>query len=415
MQHNIPSDPVKTALALQGLESTSDNYQDNYNTEYLKRGLHLPAFYITLDDSRCAWVEAFDGSLHEKVFANRWSKLGYSQRTILEIVRASQTLSNGNRTLLLLANDRDKALDASNLTSWQREESETVAYLSTLIRDKSAVNRWFYPYLSFHGANNQYHQWIAGLLSGDLGKSLLDATPVWNKIWPALQWTLLLVLVSLFLSLVVSFPLGIYNGMHTSGTLDRWSNAILFGIYSIPRFWLATLLVVFFTTIEYGKWTNIFPSVGMWSTGSGTFTEIIANSWTRLILPILIIIIADVAYLARLIRSTVIEVSNKEYINTAKSKGISYSKIVRDHIIPNALTPVITLLAGVLPGAISSSLIIEVIFNIPGMGRLLYDSILSADWAVVYPIVFLVGLVSVLVFLIADIVIAWLNPKIDLR
>ena len=178
---------------------------------------------------------------------------------------------------------------------------------------------------------------------------------------------------------------------------------------------MATLFIIFFTSTEYGAWTNIFPSVGIWySSGSEGFLSMLADSWYKLILPVLILVIPDSAYLARLIRAGVQEESKKEYIKTALSKGMSTKDITIKHILPNSLVPTIALLVSTLPAALASTLVIEVIFNIPGIGRLMFESIQFADWAMVYPIVLIISVLAVFLFLIGDLLMAYLNPKLKL-
>jgi len=280
---------------------------------------------------------------------------------------------------------------------------------------KDTKSSFHYPTFKFNGLENQYHHWIKGIASGDFGNSLIDNRPVFAKIWEASRWTILMVFLGFFFIILFSFPIGVYVGMNEGKRFDRWFARLSFAFYSIPKFWLATMLIIFFTTAEYGKWTNVFPTVGMWYTGSGqAFLSMLSHSWTKLILPLLVIIIPDIAYMVRLLRSSIIEEKNKEYVKTAMSKGMSESQQIRSHILPNALVPSITLLAGTVPSAVASSLVIEVIFSIPGLGKLMFDSITSADWSIVFPILFIVSVLVVVVYLAADILVAMLNPKIDL-
>ena len=172
----------------------------------------------------------------------------------------------------------------------------------------------------------------------------------------------------------------------------------------------------FFTTSEYGSWTNIFPSSGRWYIEADqSFMSMLADSWHKLILPVLMLVIPDTAYLSRLIRASVREEHQKEYIKTAKSKGLSKKEITNRHILPNSLIPTITLLVGTIPAAIASTLVIEVIFNIPGIGRLMYESIDVSDWAMVYPIVLIISVLAVVIFLLGDLLMAFLNPKIKFK
>lgn len=416
LKNQVPSDPAQTILNLQGMDDSTDGYEEAYHDKYIELGLDLPEFYLTISSNYNSWLSDFSGSQAEAILAKEWSSKKYSKKIILEFISASNSLSNLQKRFLYNAKSPSDVKYVLEGPQFQNQDSNLLSSLIKLssTADQSKV-KWHYPTLTFNGANNQFHRWIEGIVSGDFGVSLVDARPVFSKIWDAFKWTIWLVVFSLLISLFLAFLIGVYNGTHVGGRFDRVSNALLFLFYSIPKFWLATLMIIFFTSAEYGAWTNVFPSVGIWNTTSGQgFWSMLIGSVDKMILPLLVIIIPDVAYLSRLIRSSIIEENNKEYIKTAVSKGVSNRQIVRRHLIPNSLIPTITLLAGVIPGALGSSLIIEVIFNIPGIGRLMYNSILTADWAVVFPIILLVGLVAVIIFLLADILIAWLNPKINL-
>ena len=171
--------------------------------------------------------------------------------------------------------------------------------LELLTEDKSMI----YPVLRWHGADNQFHHWIKRFWSGD-NISLLDGVAVWTKIKKSLRWTLTLSL----LSLLVSCVLTIFLAMWIERTKDHWSarviNNILYLLYAIPLFWLATIAVVFLTTPDYGSWTNIFPSIGIkyWEL-DGTFWSDIGVYGRQLILPLLCMVAVSLSYFCLLYTS----------------------------------------------------------------------------------------------------------------
>ena len=183
-------------------------------------------------------------------------------------------------------------------------------------------------------------------------------------------------------------------------------------MYSIPRFWLATLMVVFFTTSDYGWYTNVFPSVGLDIVSSPSVWAQIAGNLENLILPVLCLSAFSVVYIARLTQRGIENEMKAPYTLTAYSKGLSTHQVIRRHALPNASLPLVTVLAGAIPTSLAGSVVIEVIFNIPGIGKLLYDSIHMADWPVVFSLVLLISLVTMVSYLIGDIIYAVLNPKI---
>lgn len=415
MKSLVPTDPVETMLELQGMDVARAGYQEAYNRLSADLGYDLPAFYITIVPSDQVWLDGWEGSPMEQKLAKRWSAQGASQATIDDFAAAARLLTEREQRYILSSATPEQVLDKMSASVMKNATDSTIATLrQAAFQASSEQIKWHYPTVQWHGLANQYHVWISGISSGNFGVSLTDARPVGSKIWSAMRWTLVLVVLSLSLAILFSFPLAIYSATHPGSQLDRIITNFLFVVYSIPKFWMATMLIVFFTTAEYGGWTNIFPSVGIWRMGDGGFLGMLTSSWDMLVLPLIVIVVPDVAYLSRVIRASIVAENEKEYIKTARSKGMSESQMLKKHVIPNALLPTITLLAGVIPSALGSSLIVEVIFNIPGVGRLMYDSIRNADWAVVFPIVIVVSIVTMLTFLLADLLVARLNPKIKL-
>lgn len=272
-------------------------------------------------------------------------------------------------------------------------------------------NTIHYPKLQINGLDNQYHRWVSNVLSGDFGTSTVDGRKASDKILSALKWTFLFLVLNVLFTVLIAVPYGLYTGLHAGRIFDRWSGNFLFAVFSMPSFWLATVLILFFASSEYGL--KIFPSVGMWYSGGGqSFLEMLSSKWSMLILPLCIVVLKDVAYLGRMIRDTVLKIARQQYATTAKAKGVSGKRYALRHILPNALGPAITLVAGAIPTALGGSLLMEVIFNIPGMGRLMYTSIYSSDWSVVFSIILMVALVTSVWYLIGDMLSRWLNPRL---
>jgi len=414
LKDNVPTDQVETLLSLQGIEDFSEEYTEAYNRKMTEMGMNLPSFYFSIKNNFTLWISSYKVDSFTKRFANDLAKGRYKETHIVELISTISDLEDKeSRNLLICQTPQELLIKLGRLESGL-VNSEVISHIRTIVKKmEDDRGSWHYPVLSWHGINNQYHNWVSNFIRGNYGVSLVDAQPVYRKLWSSMKWTLMLLIISLVISGLISFILGIYNGINQGSIFDRWSNGILFLFYSIPKFWLATMMIIFFTTAEYGNWTNIFSSVGDWPRMTGFF-ELIYLSANKLILPIIVIVIPDVAYLSRLIRASIIDENNKEYIKMARSKGVPKRDIILKHLVPNSLGPTITLFAGVLPGALGSSLIIEVIFNIPGIGRLMFESIKTADWAVVFPIIMIVSILTVVTFLLADILIAWLNPKIKL-
>lgn len=272
----------------------------------------------------------------------------------------------------------------------------------------------FFPKVYWHGLDNRYHRWISALLGGSFGVSQSNGQTVARVVSRALSWTLVLTLIDILISFVLGIYIGYYLSIDPNGKIQRVLNQILYLLYSIPKFWLATLLVVYMTTNDYGSWTNIFPSVGMdVLPGASSWAQVRYNL-PKLILPIICLSIFSISYISRILRRSILNEMEAPYILTAYSKGLSREQVVRRHALPNAMLPLITILSGSVAGTLAGSVVIEVIFNIPGIGRLMYDSILIADWSVVYCIVLLLALVVSVAYLIGDLCYAYFNPQIRL-
>lgn len=415
LSKQVPADQVAILLNIQGITDADPNWEKEYNAQEQKMDFHLPQFYFSINPNYSIDTKDKGYDVYEKQFISNLSDLKFTKPYVFQLVDLINQTSEFTQRKLFSSTSLEQVKEKT-ITLQTDLPDELNLKLNKLIEKKELHRiQWHYPVIRYNGIQNQYHRWVGKIFKGDFGVSLLDTRPITDKLWEAMKWSVLLVFLNLFFALLISFPIGVYNGIKPNSIFDRISNSILFAFFAVPKFWMATLFIIFFTSTEYGAWTNIFPSVGIWySSGSEGFLSMLADSWYKLILPVLILVIPDSAYLARLIRAGVQEESKKEYIKTALSKGMSTKDITIKHILPNSLVPTIALLVSTLPAALASTLVIEVIFNIPGIGRLMFESIQFADWAMVYPIVLIISVLAVFLFLIGDLLMAYLNPKLKL-
>ena len=207
--------------------------------------------------------------------------------------------------------------------------------------------------------------------------------------------------------------MGVVAAAKKNSVFDKTSTLITFLLFSLPSFWIATILVVFFTTPEYGSWTNIFPSIGLgknYGVQSGW-----ANFWdvaAHLILPVFCLTYAALAFISRQVRGGMLDVLQKDFIRTAKAKGVAPKKVIWKHAFRNSLFPIITLFAAVFPATLAGSVVIEVIFNIPGMGRLAFDAIYAEDWPIVFSVLMLAAILTIIGNLVADMLYAAADPRV---
>ncbi|MCB9283408.1 MAG: ABC transporter permease [Lewinellaceae bacterium] len=271
------------------------------------------------------------------------------------------------------------------------------------------------PDWKWYGTANRYHRWMAGLVTGDFGTSFKDKRPVGSKLRPALFWTLCLNLSAFALALLLAIPIGVYSALRKGGRMDRFFTVTLFGLYSLPRFWVATILVVFFTSTTYGGWLDWFPSIGLGTVAAD------ASGWERfwvrashMLLPVLCQTYGLLAFFARQMRGAMLEVIRQDYIRTARAKGLKEEVVVWRHAFRNALFPIITVLSALFPASIAGSVVLEVIFAIPGMGMLTYDAIFAADWPVVFSVLILGALLTMLGIWVSDLLYGIADPRIRL-
>ena len=250
----------------------------------------------------------------------------------------------------------------------------------------------------------RYKNWLSSALAGDFGYSRIHNRPTLEILVPRLINTTWLMTASLFLSLILAIPLGIYSALHPYSRSDYFINLLALGGISIPVFWLALMLIILFS-VSLG-W---LPAGGMGSTGDGGLTDRISH----MILPVITLSIASIGSLTRYVRSAMMEVLRNEYIRTARAKGLSRYKIVYKHALRNAMIPVVTVLALSFGTLFSGALITETMFSYLGMGKLIYDSIIGNDYNLaLVSLLFATGLVLT-GNLLADLAYAWLDPRIS--
>lgn len=257
----------------------------------------------------------------------------------------------------------------------------------------------------------QYLIWIGNMLKGDFGDSFKDNRPVIDKIVERLPVSITINFLSVFLIYSIAIPIGIYSAARRYSLVDRSTTVLLFVLYSLPNFWVATLAIVFLCNIEYFK---IFPTAGIKSEDyySLDFLGQIKDRFMHLFLPVTITSLAAFAFLSRQMRSSMLEVIRQDYIRTARAKGLSEKKVILKHALRNSLIPIITLAGGLLPVMVGGSVIIETIFSIPGIGQLAYQAILDRDYPLIMAELVIASVLTVVGILIVDILYSFVDPRI---
>jgi len=278
----------------------------------------------------------------------------------------------------------------------------------------------YLPAVSFH-MHNQFHRWVfgdgvntKGIWRGDFGVSYLTQQPVSDLIRDRIGWSLFFTLTSIFLAYLISIPVGIKSASKPNSTFDRTSTVILFILYSLPIFWVATLLLMTFANPDV---ISLFPPTGVkpvggYPEGAGFFNKVML-SLPHLILPTICYTYSSFTFLTRIMRNSMIEILGSDFIRTARAKGLSEKKVLWKHALKNSLFPLITVFAHVFPAMIGGSVIIESIFTIPGMGNAIYHGITTQDYPLLIAVFTLTGLLTATGYLISDLLYAWVDPRIS--
>lgn len=267
------------------------------------------------------------------------------------------------------------------------------------------------PSIKWYGINNQYHNWITKFMVGDFGISYQNGKPVSEVLWDAMRWTVMLSLLSILLSYLIAIPIGVNSAQNKGSKGDQITTTFLFILYSLPSFWVATLLIMFFGGGDFFDW---FPSYGVGEvTDSMSFIEIVGVRLKYLFLPLVCYTYGSLAFISRQMRGAVINSLGQDYVRTAKAKGLSQKVVLWKHAFRNSLLPIITLFANIFPLAISGSIVLEIIFSIPGMGKLAYEAILRRNYPIVFSVVMFSGILTLVGNLVSDILYAVVDPRIS--
>jgi peptide/nickel transport system permease protein len=257
----------------------------------------------------------------------------------------------------------------------------------------------------------QYWQWLKGLAVLDLGRSFSpDRRPVWDKIKERLPVTLLINFLAIGLILAVAVPLGVVAAVRHNSIFDQVSTVFVFVAYAAPAFWVALLLMLYF-----GVHLGWLPISGLHSlmgyeqmSGWGKLLD-----WCcHLVLPVLVSGLGGLAGLSRYTRSSMLEVLRQDYITTARAKGLPERRVIYRHALRNALLPLITILGLSIPGLIGGSVIFESIFAIPGVGQLMWTSVMARDYPLLMGNLVIVSMLTLLGNQLADIGYALADPRI---
>ncbi len=464
---NAPGDPVERlakSAESEGSAQEQSGASKKIKQELRKKlGLDLPIFYFSISDlANSDTLYRIQDRYHKSTLehlthkSGNWQLVSNYYNALLELKKIKESLRSkdiyeSNQDISLntinevvnqvgfeinnLLETSDSELMNSSLTKIDNNISkfpffnpllapfDNVKELNLALAKKDKKWKTYIPAIHWYGTSNQYHLWLFGngkdrhgLLRGDFGISYIDSQPISTKIWQKIGISFSLSLISIFIAYLISIPIGIYSAYKKDSAVDKGFSLILFILYSMPSFFVGTLLLLQFANPDHLAW---FPVSGI---QDPTLFDPEWSFWTKikhrmpyLILPIITYTYGSFAFLSRIMRVGMIDIVSQDYIRTARAKGLAEGKVILKHALRNSLLPVITVFAAIFPMAIGGSIIIEVIFSIPGMGVEVYNSILNYDYPMIITVFTLSGFLTMIGYLVADILYAVVDPRISYK
>jgi peptide/nickel transport system permease protein len=251
-------------------------------------------------------------------------------------------------------------------------------------------------------AVHQYLDWISGILQGDFGKSMISKRDVWGEITSRMRLTIELSVLSGFFAVIIAIPIGVYSALKQDKLADYLLRFITIGWLSMPSFWVATMLVTF-----PAKWWGYSPPVGyvhIW--------EDPMKNLEQLYQPAISLGLALSASLARLTRSSMLEVLRQDYVRTARAKGLRERVVLSRHALKNAMLPVVTLFGLQFGFILGGTVVLEQIYALPGLGTLLLQSVNLKDYTTVQGLVVIFAVLIVFINLVVDLSYGWFDPRV---
>ena len=252
----------------------------------------------------------------------------------------------------------------------------------------------------------QYWTWVTGLLHGNLGTSLAAQEPVTTLLSPKLVNSAVLVALAAVLSIPVSIAIGAWAALKREKVFDTASSNLLLVLAALPEFVVGLVLVILFATTVF----NVLPAISQIPPGSRPW-----NNWVALVLPTLTLVLVVAPYVARIMRASMIEVLESDYIEMARLKGLPERTVLVRHALPNALGPVFQVIALNLAYLAGGIIVIEYVFNYTGIGSALQEAVVNHDLPVVQALAILIAAVYVILNLLADVATILVTPKLRTR
>ncbi|MBK8368451.1 MAG: ABC transporter permease [Bacteroidetes bacterium] len=303
-------------------------------------------------------------------------------------------------------------------TLYQVYDEEKLKTIREDIKENGGYKNYI-PKIVWYGYHNQYHQWLfggansKGIIRGDFGISFIKKEPVIAILKDKLIWSVFFSVVSILLAYVISIPIGIKLAEKPDSRSSKITQVTMFLLYSMPSFFVGVLLLMLFANPDV---LSIFPPSGIkpiegYDDNASLLSKFV-DSFPYMILPLICYTYSSLAFISKLTTTSINEQLGLDYIKTARAKGLSENNIIWKHALKNSALPLITVFSSVFPSIIGGSVIIESIFTIPGMGLEIVKAIISQDYPIVIAVITLSSVLTIFSYLLADILYAWVDPRI---
>lgn len=453
-----PGNPATSSNPFQNNES-ANSLEKNYVSQKVidASGLGLPAFYFSLQSAADAdtlyriadleqrnlltqvcratgepeatfiWyhqvlktdtlLRHFESQMHlvnPELFEERINKIKYINHLLSRSTTLAQRQERADTLLELLQ-------IVPGMQSVKRSVEKSEHTLNVLMKQGNTWLQWL-PVVRFYGTSNQYHMWLfgsgnnhKGILRGDLGYSLRDGQAIGPRIAEKMLLTLALMAPAVLLTWLLGVYLGFTSAAFRNKIADRLIDAIITAFWSLPLFFIATCLLMLFANPDCLDW---FPTGGLRNDlifeAQWPWYKKAVHSLPYLVLPVCAYTLASMALIVRQTRNGMVAELDKDYVQAARIRGIPESRILKHYALRNGLVPLATMLGRYVPVLLGGSVVLETVFNIPGLGLETYESIISKDYPTIVALFTVYGFLTMLGYLISDVLSAALSPRINL-
>jgi|TARA_Y100001960_G_scaffold18090_1_gene16102 peptide/nickel transport system permease protein len=249
----------------------------------------------------------------------------------------------------------------------------------------------------------QYGKWLAQTATGDLGYSYYFSKPVWEVIKPKIETTLTLAIFGVLIAIVLALPAGVFSALFRGSWFDQFVRTISAAGMAVPAFWLGIIILLILSRI-FGWMAPVIHS--------SIFDNPI-EAFQRYLFPSLILGFRSAAVISRMVRSMMLEVLSEDYVRTAWAKGLQPRSVIIGHALRNALLPVVTMLGMLFASLIDGAVVLETVFNLPGIGLLMVDSVIARDPGMVLGLVLSIGIFMMIWILLIDLSYKVLDPRVE--